>query len=199
MSNSTRVEWRSLGPAQTQRLTPSEWGTGSATPQAVTGERGHLRSAVVHHLPHRVSLCVRPSCPTPPRVVPAVHPLRSTTPRPARAHGMPPPPPTHTYTRMQKKKPSKGMKVEEIGGEWRKKCGGGGWGNSGHSTRDVGCGGLWRDVVEENGMKMGGKWDEIPIFHRSVLPILPEIEDLPHPSICKNQVTGAVAAAVARA
>ena len=34
----------------------------------------HLRSAVVHHLPRRVSACVRPRCPTPPRVVPAVHP-----------------------------------------------------------------------------------------------------------------------------
>ena len=31
----------------------------------------------------------------------------------------------------------------------------GDWGNSGHSTRDVGRGGLWRDVVEENGRKMG--------------------------------------------
>ena len=97
------------------------------------------------------------------------------------------PPPPHIH-KNAKKKPSKGMKVEEIGGEWRKKWGGG-WGNSGHSTWDVGCGGLWRDVVEENGMKMGGKWDEIPIFHRSVLPILPEAEDLPHPSLCENQVT----------
>ena len=29
------------------------------------------------------------------------------------------------------------------------------WGNSGHSTRDVGRGGLWQDVVEENGTNMG--------------------------------------------
>ena len=56
------------------------------------------------------------------------------------------------------------------GGEKR----GGGWGNSGHSTQDVGCGGLWRDVVRENRRKMGQfekkmgeKW---------------EVEDLPHSS-----------------
>ena len=41
--------------------------------------------------------------------------------------------------------------MEENGGNWG---GGGGWGNSGHSTRDVGCGGLWRVVAEENGTKM---------------------------------------------
>ena len=32
------------------------------------------------------------------------------------------------------------------------------WGNSGHSTRDVGCGGLWQ--VEENGTKVGEKMRE---------------------------------------
>ena len=34
------------------------------------------------------------------------------------------------------------------------------WGNSGHTTQDVGCGGLWPDVVEEKGTKMGGKWEK---------------------------------------
>ena len=34
------------------------------------------------------------------------------------------------------------------------------WGNSGHSTRDVGCGGLWRDVVEENRAIMREKWEK---------------------------------------
>ena len=39
-----------------------------------------------------------------------------------------------------------------LGGEmWGK------WGNSGHSTWNVGCGGLWRDVIEENRTKMGLK------------------------------------------
>ena len=43
----------------------------------------------------------------------------------------------------------------ETWGEMREK-----WGSSGHSTWNVGCGGLWRDVVEENGIKMGEKWKE---------------------------------------
>ena len=34
--------------------------------------------------------------------------------------------------------------------------GAGGWGNSG---RDVGCGGVWRNVVDANGRKMGRKWE----------------------------------------
>ena len=47
-------------------------------------------------------------------------------------------------------------------GEMERNGGGGGggwgeWGNSGHITRDVGCGGLWQDVGEENGTKMGQK------------------------------------------
>ena len=29
------------------------------------------------------------------------------------------------------------------------------WGNSGHSTQDAGRGGMWRDLVEENGREMG--------------------------------------------
>ena len=41
--------------------------------------------------------------------------------------------------------------MEKNGGEWG---GGGGWGNSQHSTRDVGCGALWGEV-EEKGTKMG--------------------------------------------
>ena len=48
------------------------------------------------------------------------------------------------------------------GGDW----GGGGWGNSSHSTRDMGCGGLWQEVVERNGRKTGEKWVETPIFHK---------------------------------
>ena len=42
--------------------------------------------------------------------------------------------------------------------KWGEMWGGGGWENSGHSTRDGGCG-EWRDVVEENGTKMGGQWE----------------------------------------
>ena len=48
-----------------------------------------------------------------------------------------------------------GGETEKNGGERGEM--GGRWENSGHSTRDVGCGGLWRDVVEENGTKMGQK------------------------------------------
>ena len=43
----------------------------------------------------------------------------------------------------------------ENGGKWGEM--GGKWGNRGHSTQDVGCGGLWRDVVEENGRKLEQK------------------------------------------
>ena len=53
----------------------------------------HLRRPpVVHNLPRCVLVCVRPRCPTPPRVVPAVQPLRSTTPWVVRTHDAPPPP-----------------------------------------------------------------------------------------------------------
>ena len=45
--------------------------------------------------------------------------------------------------------------MEENGGN-----GEGGWENSGRSTWDVGCGGLWQDVVVENGRKMGEKWEK---------------------------------------
>ena len=40
-----------------------------------------------------------------------------------------------------------GRKMRGNGAEWE---------NSGHSIRDVGSGGLWRDVVEDN----GGEWEE---------------------------------------
>ena len=39
--------------------------------------------------------------------------------------------------------------MENNGGK-RRGLGGGG-GDSGHSTRDMGCGGLWQEVVERNG------------------------------------------------
>ena len=75
-------------------------------------------------------------------------------------------------------------KVGEMGD-----MGGGGWENGGHSTRDVGCGGLWRGVVQENGRKMGETRDEIPIFHSSIFPVFPRVVDLPHNSLCTNQLT----------
>ena len=53
----------------------------------------------------------------------------------------------------------KWRKMRELGGT------GGEWGNIGHSTRDVCCGELWRDVVEKNGRKMGGKWGEMGDTH----------------------------------
>ena len=66
--------------------------------------------------------------------------------------------------------------MEENGGGGLWGSMGGKWGNSGHSTRDVGCGGLWWDVVAENGTKMGekwgGRWDEIPPLF-STVPFLP--------------------------
>ena len=34
----------------------------------------------------------------------------------------------------------------------------------------MGCGGFRLDVVEENGTKMGQKWEEIPIFHSPIAP-----------------------------
>ena len=34
-----------------------------------------------------------------------------------------------------------------------------------------------------------GEWDEVPIFHSPIFPIFPGVEDLPHSSLCKNQVT----------
>ena len=84
--------------------------------------------------------------------------------------------------------PQRGGDGGEGWGEW-----GGGmgeeWGNRGRSTRDVGCGGLYRDAVEENGTEMGPKWDEAPIFHSAISPIFPEVEGLPRSSLCKHQPT----------
>ena len=54
-------------------------------------------------------------------------------------------------------------------GKW-----GGEWENSGNSTRDMGCGRMWQDVVEENGTKMGEK-THFPHFsggQRSSLPFV---------------------------
>ena len=62
-------------------------------------------------------------------------------------------------------------------------------GSQQHGTWAMGCGGLWRNVMEENGGKwkenetqMEGKWDEIPGFHSSSFPICPDVEDLTHNS-----------------
>ena len=64
---------------------------------------------------------------------------------------------------------------------------GGKCGNSGHSKKDVGCGGLGRDVVEENGRKLGGKWGK---KGKKISPShFPEVKDLPHRSNGKNQLT----------
>ena len=63
--------------------------------------------------------------------------------------------------------------MENNGGKWGET--GEIWGNIGHSTQDVGCGGLWRDVVEGTGRKMGEKWDEIPIFDSPIFPMFPEV------------------------
>ena len=51
-------------------------------------------------------------------------------------------------------------------------------GNGGRKTA-ISCGGMWL-------RKMGEKWDELPTFHN---PIFPEVEDLPHSSLCKHQLT----------
>ena len=77
---------------------------------------------------------------------------------------------------------------EENEGKWRKM--GGAWGNRGHGTQNVGCKGLWRDVVEENRSNMGEKWEKMgrnTHFSQSRFPILPEVEDLPHSPLCENQ------------
>ena len=45
-----------------------------------------------------------------------------------------------------------------MGGEWGGMGGNWGeWGNSGHRTWDAGCGGLWRDMAQENGTEMGSR------------------------------------------
>ena len=55
--------------------------------------------------------------------------------------------------------------------------------------RDVGCGGLWRNVVEENGEQTGRKMGRNIQFSQSLCPIYPEVEDLPLWFLCKNQLT----------
>ena len=49
----------------------------------------HTSGRAIHNLPHSVSMCMRPRCPAPPRVVPAVHHVRPPTPWVARAQGAP--------------------------------------------------------------------------------------------------------------
>ena len=70
---------------------------------------------------------------------------------------------------------------------------GGKWGNGGHSTRGVGCGGLWRDVVEENGAKNGTKnATKCPFFtvpfsqflrRSKIVPTVPSITTTSPPSL----------------
>ena len=78
---------------------PSSWRTGGCAGccggrLTVFAVPTHLRPQAVHNLPRCVSMCVRPRCPVPPGVVPAVHHRRSPTPWVARAQGaflVPPP------------------------------------------------------------------------------------------------------------
>ena len=42
-----------------------------------------------------------------------------------------------------------------------------------------GCGGMWLRKMGENGRKMGGKWDEIPIFYSPISPIFLELKIFP--------------------
>ena len=87
--------------------------------------------------------------------------------------------------------------VEKNGGKWITTGekwedmgeNGGKWGNSRYCAPDVGCGGLWQEVVEENGRKMGEKRQEIPVFHSTISPTFPDVEGLPHNSLCKKQLT----------
>ena len=36
---------------------------------------------------------------------------------------------------------------------------------------------------------MGRRWDDIPLFHSPISLTFPEVEDLPHSSLCKTQPT----------
>ena len=36
--------------------------------------------------------------------------------------------------------------------------------------------------------EMAEKWNEIPTFCSNIPPIFPEVQDLPHHPLCKNQV-----------
>ena len=76
-------------------------------------------------------------------------------------------------------------KMEENGGKWG--------GNVGHSTRDVGCGGLWRDAAEEVGQK-GRKWEKTgtkyPFFTVPFSPFSRRSKSFPTVSfVKKNQLT----------
>ena len=83
--------------------------------------------------------------------------------------------------------------MEKTGGKW------GEWGEMGGNGEIAGmahgmwvvegCGGMWLKEIGQHGRKMGEKWDGIPIFHSPISPIFPEVEDLPHSSLCKNQLT----------
>ena len=76
--------------------------------------------------------------------------------------------------------------MEKNGAEWWKLCVGGG---TGHSTRDVGCGGLRRDVVQENMTKMGENGTKCPFFTVSLPPVSRRSKIFPHSSLCKTQLT----------
>ena len=73
----------------------------------------------------------------------------------------------------------KKWKMEENRRKWGKWVWGvGGIGGRAHGMWVVeGCGGMWLRKMGEN---MGEKWDQRPIFHGSIFPIFPEVEDLPH-------------------
>ena len=53
----------------------------------------------------------------------------------------------------------------------------------------MGCGGLWRDAVEETGTETGGEWDEIPIFHSPISPFFRRVKRLPHSPLCTHRRT----------
>ena len=124
-----------------------------------------------------------PSQPPAPGTSTSLHPQRS----------LPPNSPTH-QTRIL----GSGT-MGEMGGNGGKWGETGGCGKRGHSTLDVGCGGLCRDVLEgkwdKNGTKMGQKWDKNgrktgeKKDKRPDLHIFPEVEALPHNSLCKSQLT----------
>ena len=52
-----------------------------------------------------------------------------------------------------------------------------------------GCGVMWSRKMGQNGTTLGEKWHEIPIFHSSISPMFPEVEDPLHSSLCRNQFT----------
>ena len=86
--------------------------------------------------------------------------------------------------------PTHQTRIVESGEKWGGmgnnvgKCGKRGGGGEIARSED----GMWlRNMGQKRGVKwekMGGKWEEIPIFHSPVLPHFPEVEDLPHSSLC---------------